>query len=57
MALELHITGPDFDKLLLVRPGEAELVLGRDAACDVHLPDPQRNVSRRHLAVRNQGGA
>jgi type VI secretion system FHA domain protein len=56
MALELHITGPDFDKLLLVRPGEAELVLGRDAACDVHLPDPQRNVSRRHLAVRNQGG-
>jgi type VI secretion system protein ImpI len=56
MALELHIVGPDFETLRLVHPGETELVLGRDAECDVHLPDPERNISRRHLGVWYQGG-
>ncbi len=37
--------------------GEPVLVLGRDADCAVCLPDRQRNVSRRHLSVRNEGEA
>lgn len=56
MALELHIAGPALDAVRLVHPGEPELILGRDAACSVSLPDPERNVSRRHLAVWNDGG-
>jgi type VI secretion system FHA domain protein len=51
MALEIHIIGPGLETRRLVHVGEAELILGRDIACDVNLPDPERNVSRRHLAV------
>lgn len=54
MALELHIVGPGLDVLRVLQPGEPELALGRDADCGVCLPDPQRNVSRRHLAVWNE---
>lgn len=53
MALEIHIAGPGLETRRLVNPGEPELTLGRDIACDINLPDPERNVSRRHLAVWN----
>lgn len=51
MTIQLHITGPGLDVLRTLASGEPELVLGRDADCHVRLPDPQRNVSRRHLAL------
>lgn len=51
MALELRIAGPGLDVVRTLEEGAPELVLGRDAECGVCLPDPQRNVSRRHLAV------
>ena len=53
MALEIHIAGPALETRRLVHPGEPELTLGRDIGCDINLPDPERNVSRRHLAVWN----
>ena len=53
MALQLHISGPGLDVLRLLASGDPEQVLGRDADCDICLPDPQRNVSRSHLAVWN----
>ncbi|MFC5499658.1 type VI secretion system-associated FHA domain protein [Caenimonas terrae] len=53
MALEIHILGPGLEARRLVHAGDPELILGRDIACDVNLPDPERNVSRRHLAVWN----
>ena len=53
MALEIHVAGPGLETRRLVHPGEAELILGRDIGCDINLPDPERNVSRRHLAVWN----
>ena len=53
MALEIHIAGPGLETRRLVHPGEPELTLGRDIGCDINLPDPERNVSRRHLAVWN----
>lgn len=56
MALEIHATGPGLDATRVVHPGATELILGRDVACDVNLPDPERNVSRRHLAIWNDGG-
>ena len=54
MALELRIAGPGLDVVRRLNAEEPELVLGRDADCGVCLPDPERNVSRRHLAVWNQ---
>jgi predicted component of type VI protein secretion system len=55
MALEVHIAGPGLDVTRRVAPGDAELVLGRDTECDVCLPDPERTVSRRHLALWAEG--
>lgn len=55
MALDLRISGPGLDVLRRLEPGAPALVLGRDADCDVRLPDPGRNVSRRHLGVWNEG--
>ena len=55
MTLELHIAGPGLDVTRSLAAGEPALILGRDADCGVCLPDPQRNVSRRHLSVWNEG--
>jgi predicted component of type VI protein secretion system len=55
MALDLHIAGPGFEVTRRLHPGEPALVLGRDTDCAVCLPDPERNVSRRHLSVWNEG--
>ena len=55
MALQLHVAGPGLDVVRRIESGQPELVLGRDSDCGVCLPDPQRNVSRRHLAVWLEG--
>lgn len=54
--LELHIQGPGYKGTHNLADGCAELVLGRDAVCDVCLPDPGKTISRRHLVVSNQAG-
>src|SRR3954447_21098527 len=51
MVLELRIAGPGLDGVRRLKAGEPQLVLGRDADCAICLPDPQRNVSRRHLSL------
>jgi predicted component of type VI protein secretion system len=56
MALELHIAGPGLDVARRLEAGQPELVLGRDSDCSVCLPDPQRNVSRRHLSLWIEAG-
>lgn len=56
MALDLHISGPGFDVTRRLKHGDPALILGRDTDCSVCLPDPERNVSRRHLSVWNEGG-
>jgi predicted component of type VI protein secretion system len=57
MALELHIAGPGLDVVRRLEAGQPELILGRDSDCGVCLPDPQRNVSRKHLSVWLEEGA
>jgi predicted component of type VI protein secretion system len=55
MALDLLIAGPGFEVTRRLQPGAPALVLGRDTDCAVCLPDPERNISRRHLSVWNEG--
>jgi predicted component of type VI protein secretion system len=55
MALEIHVSGPGLDVTRRIAAGDEELVLGRDTECDVCLPDPERTVSRRHLALWVEG--
>jgi predicted component of type VI protein secretion system len=54
MTLRLRIAGPGLDVSRTLQPHDPPLILGRDADCGVCLPDPQRNVSRRHLSVWNE---
>jgi predicted component of type VI protein secretion system len=56
MTIQLRIAGPGLDVTKSLNPGDSALILGRDADCGVCLPDPQRNVSRRHLSVWNDNG-
>jgi predicted component of type VI protein secretion system len=56
MALDLHVCGPGLDVHCRLEEGDPALVLGRDTDCAVCLPDPERNISRRHLSVWNEGG-
>lgn len=51
MTIELHVAGPGLDVRRSLEAGQTQLILGRDADCGVRLPDPERNVSRKHLAV------
>jgi len=55
MALDLHISGPGLEVHRRLQAGEPPLVLGRDTECAVCLADPERNISRRHLSVWNEG--
>lgn len=52
MRITLRITGPNLDREVALDPSGAEVTLGRDPAADVQLPDPQKHISRKHLAVR-----
>ncbi|HET8746624.1 MAG TPA: type VI secretion system-associated FHA domain protein [Ramlibacter sp.] len=55
MALEIHVAGPGVEVTRRLEPGDPALILGRDSECAICLPDPERNVSRRHLSVWNEG--
>ena len=58
--LELFIESvsqnPVFRHSCLLGEGVPERVIGRDGACDVCLPNTDKTISRRHLAVWNQSG-
>ncbi|MBC5766076.1 type VI secretion system-associated FHA domain protein [Ramlibacter albus] len=56
MTIQLRIAGPGLDVTKTLNPGDPALILGRDVDCGVCLPDPSRNVSRRHLSVWNDNG-
>ena len=51
----LHITGPNLNREVALDPSGAELTLGRDPSADVPLADPQKHISRKHLALRRSG--
>jgi predicted component of type VI protein secretion system len=57
MALQLSIAGLGLEATHLLESGGGVVVLGRDAECTVCLPDPERNISRRHLSLWNESDA
>lgn len=56
MSLQVRVFGPGVDERRRLEPGAPALIVGRDSDCAIWLPDPQRNVSRRHLSLWNEGG-
>lgn len=55
MALELHVAGPGLESSRRLNPGDPALIVGRDPDCTICLADPERNISRRHLSLWNEG--
>lgn len=55
MPLELSVTGPGLQIKRLIDEGQS-ILIGRDADCDLCLPDPERTVSRQHLVVWVEAG-
>lgn len=55
MALDVHVAGPGLELTRRLQPGDPALIIGRDTDCAICLPDPERNISRRHLSVWNEG--
>jgi type VI secretion system FHA domain protein len=53
-----RFSGPSFATSVVLQPGAAPVEAGRDANADIHLPDNDRLISRRHVAVEfADGGA
>ncbi len=47
----MELTCLAYKKTAFVEPSSPQLVVGRDPKSTVHLPDPERSISRRHLAL------
>jgi type VI secretion system FHA domain protein len=52
----LLFTGPAFEQAVTLAPGGATVLVGRDTEATVHLPDTERLISRRHLAIQWSAG-
>ncbi len=53
--LEISVTGPGLEIRRTLDEGQSVLI-GRDTDCDLCLPDPERTVSRQHLAIWVEAG-
>lgn len=51
----LRVTGPDLNREVVLDSSGAEFTLGRDPAADMQLIDPQKHISRKHVAMRQVG--
>ncbi len=51
MKFLLRITGPNINQEVAVPATGADLTIGRDANADVVLPDPDKWISRKHVAL------
>jgi type VI secretion system FHA domain protein len=55
MTVHIRVVGPQLDDTRALLSGQPELVLGRGKDCGLRLPDPDRGISRRHLALSVRG--
>lgn len=51
MTVLLRAEGPSLNRQWLLEAGAAAVIVGRDPAATLHLPDPDRLLSRRHLSI------
>ena len=55
MPVLLRAEGPSLNRELLLQEGAAAVTVGRDPAAGLHLPDPERALSRKHLSIAALG--
>ena len=55
MPVLLRAEGPSLNRTHLLEEGTAAAIVGRDPAATLHLPDPDRLLSRRHLSIAASG--
>jgi type VI secretion system FHA domain protein len=52
MAIQLLIEGPAGSRTFTLEPTGKSFIAGRDAGADIHLSDPERVLSRKHVVLR-----
>jgi type VI secretion system FHA domain protein len=51
MSFFIELSGPDYSRTETVSPGLPPLVVGRDPSASVCVPDPEKSISRKHIAL------
>lgn len=51
MQFQIQIVGPAFTRTVTLDASGAPLIVGRDASASLHLPDPERSISRKHVSL------
>ena len=57
MRIRLSVVGPGLNNETELDPAGSEIMIGRDPGGAVPLPDAQKHISRRHVAIRQVGTA
>lgn len=55
MPVLLRAEGPSLNRTCLLEEGTPAVIAGRDPTATLHLPDPDRLLSRRHLSISASG--
>lgn len=51
VSFQIDLTGPSYSRTEIVHAGAPPLIVGRDAGASIHVPDPDRSISRKHLSL------
>ena len=52
MQFQIQVDGPSVHRSITLDASSAPLIVGRDAAASVHLPDPDKSISRKHVSLQ-----
>jgi len=47
----IQLIGSGFSRTEVIEPGAPPIIVGRDSNAAIHLPDPERLISRKHIAL------
>ncbi len=47
----IQLIGSGFSRTEIIDPGASPIIVGRDSNAAIHLPDPERSISRKHIAL------
>ena len=51
MSFLIELSGPSYSRTETIHSGSPPLILGRDPSVAIHIPDPDRSLSRKHLSL------
>ena len=52
MQFQIQVDGPSVHRSFTLHASSAPLIVGRDASASIHLPDPEKSISRKHVSLQ-----